>query len=382
MKAVIVTPFDNYSYNVRIKYVEKYLMALGYDVKILSSDFDHREKKTYNLNRKRLELIHVPEYKKNLSLDRMYSHYIFAKKVVARIKEINPDFIYGSIPPNFIVKFISEYKKKNPKVNLIYEVGDLWPETLPLSNYLKRLSYPILKTWGLLRDNYLNYGDGIIFECELFKNVLSKSLGETPGKTIYLCKENSRPDEFQPIISDVLCFVYIGSINNTIDVNLIIEFLNEVKLYRKVKLEIIGKGENLSNLHDSCKKYDIDYIDHGAIYDETIKCNILQHCQFGFNIMKESVAVGVTMKSLEYFHWGIGVINNIPADTADIISRDECGLNICKNDFKKAAKRIGTMTTLEIIRMMSNSRNVYLKHFDERIISSQFIDFYKKVVKI
>ena len=56
-KAIIITPFDNYSYQVRIKYVEKYLIRRGYDVKIISSDFDHRNKTIYTSERDNLELI-------------------------------------------------------------------------------------------------------------------------------------------------------------------------------------------------------------------------------------------------------------------------------------------------------------------------------------
>ena len=44
-KILILSAFDNYSYAVRIKYVEKYFENIGYDVSILSADFDHRNKK-------------------------------------------------------------------------------------------------------------------------------------------------------------------------------------------------------------------------------------------------------------------------------------------------------------------------------------------------
>ena len=79
--AVIISPNDSYSYHVRIKYLEKWLSEEGYNVLVLSSDFDHRSKTKYQTKRGNLELIHVPTYKKNVSLSRIVSHIVFSKKI-------------------------------------------------------------------------------------------------------------------------------------------------------------------------------------------------------------------------------------------------------------------------------------------------------------
>ena len=151
-KAVIITPFDNYSYQVRIKYVERYLSDRGYEVKVISSDFDHRNKTVYSAKRDNLELLHVPHYQKNLSYARIKSHRVFAKKALVRLGELNPDLIYCSAPPNYLFKYTSQYKKRNPGVKLIYELGDLWPETLPLQAKIKKLAAPALKIWAGIRN--------------------------------------------------------------------------------------------------------------------------------------------------------------------------------------------------------------------------------------
>ena len=79
-KILILSAFDNYSYAVRIKYVEKYFENIGYDVSILSADFDHRNKRKYQVERKNLNYVHVRHYKKNLSIARILSHREFAQK--------------------------------------------------------------------------------------------------------------------------------------------------------------------------------------------------------------------------------------------------------------------------------------------------------------
>ena len=136
-KAVIVTPFDNYSYNVRIKFVEEYLQKIGYNVKILSSDFDHRNKEKYQNDRKGLELLKVPEYRRNLSLSRIQSHRVFARKSVKRALQLQPDLLYVSGPPNFLLNILPLTKVVLKGTKLIFELGDMWPETMPISGKRK-----------------------------------------------------------------------------------------------------------------------------------------------------------------------------------------------------------------------------------------------------
>lgn len=378
-KAVIVTPFDNYSYNVRVKYIEKCLYSMGYDVLVLSADFDHRKKCHYSAKRDSLELLHVPEYKSNLSFQRMYSHYYFAKSVYNRLREVRPELIYGSTPPNFLVKFLAKYKRRFHDVRLVFEIGDLWPETLPLSGKIKTVASPFLYVWKALRDNYINQGDGVICECNLFKDVIGRHVKLQNAQTIYLCKEN-KLDNFSPKpIKDTLNFAYVGSINNIIDTDLIVDILKSVKQYCPVHFDIIGDGEKADELEKGCKGAGIDYVNHGLVYDEQQKLSILGQCQFAFNIMKTSVMVGATMKSLEYFHSGLILINNIPADTEDILSQYGCGFNVNKENIDTISNEIAKLTADVIIRMQKASRLVYEETFDENVITKQFKQYIESV---
>lgn len=378
-KAVIVTPFDNYSYNVRVKYIEQCLYSMGYDVLVLSADYDHRKKCHYSAQRPNLELLHVPEYRSNLSFQRMYSHYCFAKSVYNKLRGIRPELIYGSTPPNFLVKFLAKYRKRFHNVKLVYEVGDLWPETLPLSEKIKKVASPFLYVWRILRDRYINVGDGVICECNLFKDVIGKHVKLHNAQTIYLCKEN-RLDSFTPkSIKDTLNFAYVGSINNIIDTDLIVEVLKSVKQYKSVHFDIIGDGEKAGELEKGCKDAGIDYVNHGLVYDEQQKLSILGQCQFAFNIMKTSVMVGATMKSLEYFHSGLILINNIPADTEDILSQYGCGFNVSKENIDVISNEIAKLTAEDIIRMQKASRLVFEETFDERVITKQFKQYIESI---
>ena len=47
--------------------------------------------------------------------------------------------------------------------------------------------------------------------------------------------------------------------------------------------------------------------------------------------MKNSVFVGLTMKSMDYFEGGLPIINNIHGDTWDMIDENGIGVNISFN---------------------------------------------------
>lgn len=380
-KAVIITPFDNYSYQVRIKYVERYLSDRGYEVKVISSDFDHRNKTVYSAKRDNLELLHVPPYQKNLSYARIKSHRVFAQKALERLGELNPDLIYCSAPPNYLFKYTSQYKKRNPDVKLIYELGDLWPETLPLQAKIKKLAAPALNIWAAIRNKNIGFADGVIYECRMFSDVVSKYHPGVYSEVIYLSKEDYYQGAFS--LSEIpdthLRFAYVGSINNIIDIDLIVEIMKRVNRIREAELVVIGGGESADRMFTLCDRAGVKYENHGITYDDVEKHRILSSCQFGLNIMKDSVAVGATMKSLEYFHEGLIIVNNIQADTERIINEYECGINIVGDDLGVIDKYLCKIDSHYINEARIRSRKAYDELFDSITVGKHFDQLFRRV---
>lgn len=379
-KIVIVTPFDNYSYNVRVKYIEKFFLGLGYEVTILSSNFDHRNKKKYINSREGLELIEVREYKKNLSISRIISHYQFAKKSVKRVNEINPDIAYVSGPPNLLFRSFSLNKKYNSNIKLIYEIGDMWPETMPISESKKKICTPLFSIWSSIRDKYLPKGDYIIFECDMFKRLVQNKSKEFNGRTVYMCKE-SMPFVYDEIkLSDnEIDLIYLGSINNIIDIDLIVRIIDAINKRRKVIFHIIGEGENKSELISKVERIGAEVINHGIVYDDVEKRKIFNGCHYALNIMKDSVCVGMTMKSIDYFEAGMPLINNIKHDTHDLVEKTGCGYNIEKSNIDEIVNAIMLASENDVKKMKIASRKIFDEKFSVKVFNEIFNDVIKKL---
>ena len=58
-------------------------------------------------------------------------------------------------------------------------------------------------------------------------------------------------------------------------------------------------------LIEQLRQNSILVIDHGYIFEQEKKQEILDQCQYGFNVMKDSVMVGLTMKSMDYMCGGL-----------------------------------------------------------------------------
>lgn len=101
-----------------------------------------------------------------------------------------------------------------------------------------------------------------------------------------------------------------------------------LRICRKVQFHIIGDGEGRDNFLRAVKNTGCEVLYYGVVYDETEKIKILAPCDYGVNMMKDSVSVGLTIKSIDYFSYGLPIINNIKGDTWELVRKYGIGVNI------------------------------------------------------
>lgn len=320
----IVNCFD--TYEQRVDLLTETLKGYGHNVVVLASDYRHIDKCKRTEAKEGYIFFNAQPYKKNLSIKRMKSHMSLSKKISDYIeKKIDSfDLIYALIPPNSVVKDLCLLKREHPEIIIIFDLIDLWPETMPVG---KMKNMPPFTYWRNLRDKHLNAADLVVTECELYRKKLSCVLKDIKTVTLYLARKY---DEYIPALhlpDEKISLCYLGSINNIIDINAIESVVRRFQKIKPIELHIIGDGENRENLISRMKSIGADVIYHGKIYDRKEKQYIFDGCHFGLNIMKSSVCVGLTMKSIDYFEFGLPIINNIKGDTWDIVESANIGFN-------------------------------------------------------
>ncbi len=348
-KAIIIDPFNNYE--IRSKYVKNCLEGLGYETIIVSSDFSHN-KKTYveKSNADDVVFIDTPAYFKNLSYKRIKSHRVFARRVYGYVANERPDLIYCILPPNSLAKYMAKYQRANGGCRVFFDVLDLWPESLPAPSGIKKALF----AWKNLRNKNLKTARKVITECSLYKKYLPQNIS---SETIYLCKQRQVTDFH--LEWDVINFVYVGSINNIIDIDGIVELLSRINKRRAVNLHIIGGGEATEKFLSSASSAELNVINHGTIYDEQIKTEIISTCHFGINMYKSGLCIGLTMKSLDYFSRGLPIVTNNIFDTAQIVEKYGCGYVLDGNSVSDVENAISNITYEKWSEMKDNVVNTY-----------------------
>jgi glycosyltransferase involved in cell wall biosynthesis len=367
MKIVILNCFE--TNENRVQGVYDYFINKDNEVIVIQSDFKHIMKFCRKDEIENHIFIRTKPYYKNLSVERLMSHYRFSKDAMSVVKQENPDILYVIFPPNSLVKFAAKYKKTIPQVKLIFDIMDLWPETLPIG---KAKRFPPFTFWRSMRNKNLKYADFVITECDLFRTVLDHAVSDVKTKTIYLSKKTVDVVK-NPQLSEVeIHLAYLGSINNIIDITMIREIIKVINGFRPVTLHIIGDGEKKEELINAAESVGATVKYYGKIYDSQEKQAIFDKCHFGLNIMKESVCVGLTMKSIDYFQHGLPILNNIKSDTAEIVERHKIGFNLTNNLFFETIVSIVNLQNYEILEMKERTYLVFSLLFSTLAFEQNF----------
>ena len=351
-------------YNVRTgKFVNDYVKK-GYDVIYVTSDFDHMTKKRYCFNEyKNSKQLHVISYKKNLSISRILSHLMFSYKTFYMLLACKPELVYVEVPNNSLVKSSAKYKKIN-NAEIIVDVFDMWPESMPVKtkNMIVNWGFDI---WRNFRNKNLKFADQIWIECDYYRELLSAQKINLPMETKYLKLKNAETSIEMKVSEEEIDLCYLGSINNIIDISLIEKIVSELAKNKRTRIHIIGDGERKDEFLEILKQNSIEIIDHGKVYEIDKLQEIFDQCWFGINVLREDLAIGITMKSISYFRGGLPIINTVQGDTSRFVEECNIGINVDRHDVKSCVLRILNITKDDLACMKNNTRNLFEQKFAE-----------------
>ena len=130
----------------------------------------------------------------------------------------------------------------------------------------------------------------------------------------------------------------------------------------------MGKGERQQEFVDEATAAGAEVIFHGPVYDEAQKLAVMNQCHFGLNIMKSSVCVGLTMKSVDYFRFGLPIINNIPADTEALVRQQGVGVQLEEG----CAEKVLRLSNDDCMKMRHRVEEVFRLQFEKPVIVAQY----------
>lgn len=357
---VVVLSGTNH-YEERNKQVIEEYEKQNKKVLYLTSDFHHANKSQYVFDVEGCKQVHVMPYYKNISISRLLSHGEFSFKAYFYLKQHRPDIVYTEIPNNSLAMATAWYKRKY-NCELIFDIFDMWPEALPVKTGNPVIKFA-LSIWGAFRNRNLKYADKIYTECDYYQEILAKEGYTMPMETKYLSQEDTDLEIKTVWKDDQIHICYVGSINNIIDVPLMVDFLDKLNRKRKVYFHLIGQGENKERIKQELERKQVKVIDYGSIYDKNELQGIFNLCSFAINFLVPDVAIGITMKSVTYFRGGMPILNTVDGDTRKIVETKNAGINVERHDLDYTIECILNIDGSFIEQMKQNARTVFLNSF-------------------
>ena len=372
MKCVCICCFDHYA--TRMRSIIDFFKSKGFETTYIISDYQHYGKYRFKAEYDNTVQIHVPEYKKNMSVNRIVSHLLFSKKVYRELCRIKPDVIFCNFPPNSLVETIIKYKRRN-QCKVISDCYDLWPESFPYTKL-----NPILKTpfsfWKKLRDQYINESDLVTCVSEDGKERLTQ-MGVKPAIRVInpiIISENLPVFKFLTENHVSLC--YLGHINHVTDVKLCIDLLSNIEKHKHVIFHHIGEGQNKEILYSGLAAAGVEIHSHGVVFDQEKKTEIYAQCDFGLNIPREEIHSSMALKSLEYMMIGLPLLNAGVGDIHEIVENARLGINIQRDDIVSCAAEIAKTTAEDLWTFHNN----YIDYYNNAICNQNLTSVFEDVL--
>lgn len=371
------------------------LIKSGHKVTIISSSFFHQRKsfrskssKEINFNKElRIVLINSSGYKKHISLSRILDHIILSLNLQRFLKK-NPDFlpdrVFLGYPPIETSFVIIKWAKKN-NIPVMLDVKDNWPENFidpfpkNTKKFVRLLLLPYFKIAKYIFNNanyissitksFINWIDLISNNKYGIKNT-NYLIAPLVREKIFITKkmESQYMKFWKQKDINISCgkyFLFIGSLSNAFDFELIYEISNLlISTHSEYFFLICGTGdkyEKLKSLFENSKnvflfgeidKYNASFLVRNAIAT-------LAPYQNNPNF-KNSIPNKV-IESLEH---GVPFITCTEGELKSLIQKYKNGIYLNRNklDISKILKLINNKEYLE--RLRENASKSYQNSFD------------------
>ena len=371
----------------RFRYLCEFLVKKGYEVDLITTTFQHWEKKQRDLesvDQKSypfgIKFIYEPGYRKNIDLRRVRSHKIAAENLRKLLeKEGDYDLIYAEIPPNDVALAAAEYAHRN-KIPFVADVNDLWPEAMRMVFDIPIVSD--LLFYPLKRDAEKVYSltSGVIGTSDEYRDrPFLNQKRDVLKETVYVGNEISvfdreaeqHADEVQKE-EGTFWVTYAGTIGTSYDIRTMVlaaeELMKQGK--SKIRFQILGDGPTREMLENLAKERKIQnvkftgYVPYEQMAAYLVKSDVL------INSFVRKAPQSIVTKIGDYLAAGKPMINTcMSPEFRKKVEQDGFGINIEPEDVRELVNAVEWMYENEAERndMGNRARKIAEEQFDRPV---------------
>lgn len=382
----------------RFRSIADILSNKEFEVDLITSTFQHWEKKQRNLELDELDkykfgvqLIFEPGYQKNIDLRRIYSHSVLAKNLMLFLeKNRNYDLIYSEIPPNNVAKTLSKFCVKQ-RIPLVIDVNDLWPEAMRMVMDIPLLSNIAFRP--LLRDAEYVYSNasGVIGTSDEYRDrPFKNNRREIPKETVYVGNDLDEFDSGVNEYSDKIVkkknefwVTYAGTLGESYDIKTMIlaaDILNR-RGNANIKTVILGGGPKEIELKKMAKNK-TGNIEFAGYMPYKKMAAYLSKSDIVVNSFVRKAPQSIVTKIGDYLASGKAMINTCSSiEFRNMVKKNQLGINIIAEDEVVLANAVQFLFENEDKRkiMGERARSIAEKEFDRK---TSYLKIYQLVNKV
>lgn len=382
MNIVIISPFENSltKRGNRLPFLSELLVKSGFNVKYVSSNFYHAEKRSFSSkevlvakkNQKYDQMFFsVPGYQSNFSISRMITHQIFSIKVfLYLISQPSPNLvIIPSRPPELI--FLVNLTKFLKKFKLIIDISDTWPEGFPKRDFF----YLLFSIYcNLFQYFSIPSNKNFIFTSPMFLEWIFKYQKNCEPRFITLGYDKERWSENKPLekIGKEKKIFYIGNIAQTIN---LYPLINGIKGFKDWSLTIIGGGDRLEETKNFVRDNNIKNV----FFKGFVKKNVLPSLIKEYNISVIPFdKAGMPNKLFDSIAAYKPILAFGENDTTKFITENDIGWVLGFN-VNEVIKFLSDLEDSDIIKKSKNILKIR-EQYSKDYIYNQFFEYIKEVL--
>ena len=342
----------------RLYYFSELLSANGFDVDLITSDFQHWEKSYRSEDRKsdarnaapfRVTFLHELAYTKNVEPKRILSYRLLAKNAAKYLSANEYDLVYALVPDNHLAAVAGRYAKKRG-IPFVVDVEDLWPEAMRMVFDVPVVSDLLFSYFSIEAKKAYSMADAVVGSSDEYRDEpLKYGINVPVKKTVYVGNDVSLFDRSVGENASGIkkpegefWVTYAGTIGTSYDLFTFAEAAGilAAKGYDKIKYMILGDGPQREDLEAAAKKCGADVRFPGFLPFADMAVYLSQS-DITLNSLVEKAPQSIVSKIGDYLAAGKPMINTgLNKEFCAKVEADGFGVNVRPGDAQALSEAI------------------------------------------
>ena len=390
----------------------------GYDVEVITTDFQHFEKRPRNKELIRqqhypfqITFIHAPAYRRNIGIGRILSNRQAVRNIRHYLENriLSYDAVYISIPANDIGAGVCELCREN-HVPCIVDVEDLWPEAMSMVLPQEKLRNFFLRRFYTDAERVYKSCSGVVGTSEDYTaRAFRHQKRDIPSATVYVgcdladfdagvrefCTDGAAAGGFSdgsapaPVRKPEGEFwvTYAGSISTSYDIRTLV--LAGKRLWESgstdVRIKILGTGSRKEQLNELAVREQISNVEFLGFQPYHRMAAILTESDVVVNSFVKNAPQSMVNKIGDYLASGTAMINTLENPYfCEFVKRNRCGVNVRPENVSSLTRAILYLKENPKIRarMGINARKCAETEFDRAVSYQKILEIIETCIHL